>query len=45
MPPDTVKATMLLEIKEQAFPYLCMMLNARHSLDISCEQLATSFEL
>lgn len=40
MPPATVKETMLLEKKEQAIPYLCMMLRARHRLDISCEQLA-----
>jgi hypothetical protein len=36
---EEVRATMLAEVAEQAFPYLCMMLSARHGLELSCAQL------
>jgi hypothetical protein len=38
-PADELKARMLAEVAEQAFPYLRMMLVARHGLALSCEQL------
>lgn len=37
--PDCIQATMLQEIEEYAFPYLCMMLKARHGLEVTPAQL------
>lgn len=41
-PADELKATMLAEVAQQAFPYLCLMLAARHGLKMSCGQLGGS---
>lgn len=40
-PAETVQATMLQEIEDFAFPYLCMMLKHRHQLDVAPAQLGS----
>lgn len=37
--PEYIQATMLQEIEDYAFPYLCMMLKARHDLELTPAQL------
>jgi hypothetical protein len=37
---ESIQAIMLQEINELAFPYLCMMLKARHGIDVTPSELA-----
>ena len=39
-PPDPVKDLMLDEVRDYAFPYLRLMLQSKHGLELSDEQLA-----
>jgi len=42
---DSVVALMLEEIREYAFPYLRLMLNSRHALELTNEELAGGVEV